>query len=178
MERIGRIDPAVLEFPRPVVKIANVTGLQVMPLPKRVASITHGCVFGKYILVAPNRRTWERRLTIAHEIGHVVLGSYSGEAECNAFAASLIIPRNDLIKQIKRFDEAPPFSVSQLASAEEEKAMMSRLVKRYCLGYHALLVALADNSMIEGVPPWMGHIYRKRLASLYFNSWRAYQHSG
>jgi Zn-dependent peptidase ImmA (M78 family) len=117
-QALQRVD--LNEIPVPVEKIAKVFGLEVVEFP------FHNKISGLLkkedgiIGVNQNHHPVRRRFTIAHELGHFLLGhglgdvaqeeiiddsfdkSHPQEREANQFAASLLMPSDLIKKEIKK----------------------------------------------------------------------------
>lgn len=156
-EFVKSCDPALWRFPRPVEEIATTHSLRVVEAPAYV-NLDHGMIVGDVILISKQRKSWEKRLTIAHELGHYVLGTGIGvaEAECTQFGAALLMPMDDVITEVRAWGTEGTHSVADLAYLEGHRRCMSHLVWRYGVGYKALVWAMADYGLIRGVPAWHG----------------------
>lgn len=167
-------DVSLWRFPRSVEDIASAHGLRVVEAPSNV-NLEHGLITGTIILIARQRRVWEKRLTIAHELGHYVLGSGVGvaEAECTQFGSALLMPMDDVSATVRdRLGRVGPYAAGELGYIERRHGVMSRLVHHYGVGYKALVWAMADYGLIEDVPAWHGIEHIDGLMEEYRLQWR------
>ena len=166
-------DPSLARFPRPTKSIAFYWGLKVFELPKSIADLDHGMIIGNRIIVARQRRFWERQLTIAHELGHFALKAFNDqqEDECSAFGSALLVPFEDLDDSLRFFLGSGPYSIGTLAWSEAETGVVSRLVHHYAVGYKALLWAIGDYGLLQGVPEWHGGDAIDSLMAEYRSAW-------
>ena len=168
-EFVKSCDPALWRFPRPVEEMAAYHGLRVLEAPGNI-NLEHGMIMGTVILIARQRKPWEKRLTVAHELGHFVLGNAVGvaEAECTQFGSALLMPRDDVVAQAhQQLGSGAPFAASQLGCLERRHGVMSRLVRRYGVGYKALIWAMADYGLLRDVPAWHAIEHIDRLMDDY-----------
>jgi len=129
--------------PVPIEKIAELFSIKIFPYPNFPDNIS-GTIVNQndsaIIGVNSNHAIVRQRFTIAHELGHFLLGHELGEKiiddvfdkpndkerEASEFAAELLMPRDflkqDVLKKIKIPDLAKQYMVS-------EQAMSIRLLK-------------------------------------------------
>ena len=130
-------------------------------------------IIGNRIIVARQRRFWERQLTIAHELGHFALKAFNDqqEDECSAFGSALLVPFEDLDDSLRLFLGSGPYSIGTLAWSEAETGVVSRLIHHYAVGYKALLWAIGDYGLLQGVPEWHGGDAIDSLMAEYRTIW-------
>ncbi len=134
---------SIIEPPIPIEKVAELFSIKVIPYPNFPDNIS-GTITKKgdllIIGVNSNHAVVRQRFTIAHELGHFLLGHELGEKiiddvfdkptdkekEANNFAAEILMPKNllaqDILKKIKIPELAKKYMVS-------EQAMSIRLLK-------------------------------------------------
>ena len=129
--------------PIPIERVAELFSIKIFPYPNFPDNISGTIINQKesaVIGVNSNHAVARQRFTIAHELGHFLLGHELGEKiiddvfdkpndkerEANEFAAELLMPKDflkqDVIKKIKIPDLARRYAVS-------EQAISIRLLK-------------------------------------------------
>ncbi len=170
-EAAVRGGPAILKMPRPIGRIAKVLGSQVHRAPNDLLRGNKGLCTETAILIGSTDPAWVERFTIAHELGHQWLGRTAEEWECNAFAGSILIPSEDVHNELARHHLAAA-PLDRWAECERHAGILTRLVRRYWVGYDAMIRALADYGWIVGVDPWTSIAYGDRLFKAYAQYWR------
>lgn len=133
---------SIKEPPVSLDKVAELFSLKIIYYPKFPENISGTIINDNnqtYIGVNSNHHTNRQRFTIAHEIGHYIMGHESSEIiddrfdkpvdqekEANDFASELLIPKNILIKDI----ENNSYDIPMLAKRYEvsEQVMAIRLL--------------------------------------------------
>lgn len=168
-EAIQRGGSALGSVPRPIDTIASVLGTHVADVSQEWLHGNKGLCTENAILVDDHDgRDWVRRFTVAHELGHQWLGPDAEEWECNAFAGSLLIPDTDVRKELERRhlgQSSEP--LEQWARYEQGGGLVTQLVRRYRVGYGAMIWALADYGWVSGVAPWTSLAYGASLYEQY-----------
>lgn len=144
------IDQHISELPVPVVQICHKLGIKVKYDPKLTDKINSGqsmIINGKpYILVAPDCPLKRMRFTIAHELGHIILGHVgeyqlinrapsssdnSIEQEANIFASRLLAPACILWGcKVQSPEEISKLCDISLSSAEHRYERYCKLLRR------------------------------------------------
>lgn len=176
MEGIAASDISLKHFPRPIEVIAGKCGLDVALISKEVVDLQHGCSAFRTILLASDRKPWQRRLTIGHEIAHhelnlMVVGDAVVEQECTAFAAGLLMPMEDVVMSVAGLVGSGQRTAEEWAEEELRSNAMTKLVRRYGVGYKALLVAMADYGLLTGVESWHAVWQARQLMDAYYDRW-------
>ena len=168
-EAVARGGSRLKEVPRPISDIAVVLGSRVVKAPDRLLRGNRGLCTEREILVvqSDDDRHWVQRFTIAHELGHQWLGPKAPEWECNAFSASTLIPDDDVRTFLERRNVTRPATLEEWAHREIRGAVVSHLVRRYGVGYHAMIRALADYGFVAGIAPWTSQAYGDALYESY-----------
>jgi len=153
-EAIARGGSRLGQVPRPIDAIASVFGLQVYPAPEILLHGNHGlCTETTILIPDTDGRDWVKRFTIAHELGHQRLGPMAEEWECDAFAGSILIPMEDLQRELDRRQLSFAATLARWARYEVLNGLITRFVRRYGVGYNAMIRALADYGWVVGVAP-------------------------
>lgn len=133
LQRFGIKNPPV-----PVDVIAQQLGctIRVCTVPDGVDARLVSSATGKIIEVAASHPRVRQRFSIAHEIGHQMLGHRHGEsdaaeAQANLFAGALLVPRAWLAKDIGQYP-----TVAALAA-------------RYDVSTHVILIAAKDARLLN-----------------------------
>ena len=177
VERLAATDARLRKFPRPVGDIARVCGLGVAASPKNI-DLDHSCIAYRTILVTTDRKSWQRRLSIGHEIAHHyldlrVVGNSVVEQECTAFAAGLLMPKNELTGMMEFLVGPGLRTPEEWAEEEYRSGIMTRGVKHFGVGYKALLVAMGDYGLVTGVEPWHAIWRAREMMNTYYGRWNA-----
>lgn len=177
VERLAATDALLRKFPRPVGDIARVCGLDVAPSPKDI-DLDHSCIAYRTILVTTDRKSWQRRLSIGHEIAHHyldlrVVGNSVVEQECTAFAAGLLMPKQEVTGMMAMLAGDGQRNPEEWAEAEYRWGVMTRGVKYFGVGYKALLVAMGDYGLVTGVEPWHAVWRAREMMDSYYDRWNA-----
>jgi len=161
------------QFPRPIQAIAVVLGSQVHQAPEPLLHGNQGLCTATTILVPDtDGRHWVQRFTVAHELGHQQLGASAQEWECDAFAGSILIPVEDVQRELERRRLCLTATLAQWARYEILNGLITRFVRRYGVGYNAMIRALADYGWVVGVAPWTSVIHGDRLYEEYEHYYR------
>jgi hypothetical protein len=152
--------------PRPVDRIAQSLGYHIHVVSDEELDKYHGWLANEIIYVGAGDKPWQRRFTIAHELGHAMLWSGADEWECSAFAEALLIPRSDLVAVVHH-GWAGPMTLCDWAEAECIMAAVTVLVRRYAIGYNAMIRALGNYGLILDVPPWRARFAGDDLFAAY-----------
>ncbi|AUW92689.1 hypothetical protein BXT84_00890 [Sulfobacillus thermotolerans] len=158
--------------PRPMIAIAEALHYEVVSIIVTDVNNFHGCSNGSRIYIDISHQPWERRFTIGHELGHRCLWVGHKEWECNAYAEAVLLPRND-VRQVLGEWVGHPLSLKAWAVREHEEGLVTRLTKRYGVGYNALISALGNYGYIVDVPPWSARLNGDRVFEEYFQYFRA-----
>jgi Zn-dependent peptidase ImmA (M78 family) len=154
VRRSEAYEAAVLWFEEAVVPRAREAGVDVWSLPRDVEAVAS--VVGLY--VNGEDPPTVRRLTVAHELAHWVLGLDCGEAECTAFGAGLLMPKEDVERWVwsQRW-VAGVDRLADLARRERSDRFVSRLARRYNTGRLAAMMALCDYGLLADRAPWSSY---------------------
>jgi hypothetical protein len=159
--------------PRPIDRIAAVLGSHVERVSAKWLQGNKGlCTEHAIVVDDQDGRDWVRRFTIAHELGHQWLGAEAEEWECNAFAGSMLIPEQDVHSELQRRHLGQAETLEQWARYEHGGGLVTQLVRRYRVGYHAMIRALADYGWVSGVDPWTSPAYGLSLYEQYESFYR------
>ena len=177
VERLAATNARLRRFPRPVGDIARACGLDVAASPKNI-DLDHSCIAYKTILVATDRKSWQRRLSIGHELAHheldlLVVGNSVVEQECTAFAAGLLLPKQEVTGMMAMLAGEGPRTVEEWAEAEYQWSVMTKGVKYFGVGYKALLVAMGDYGLVKSVEPWHAVWRARDMMDRYYVRWNA-----
>ncbi|MDP3956736.1 MAG: ImmA/IrrE family metallo-endopeptidase [bacterium] len=145
IDRLG-----VKEPPIPVKDVAALFNIKVIDYPKFASTISGKIVKGENVTVIgvnPNHSEVRQRFTIAHELGHYLLGHeitdlleeslekpLDREKEANTFAAELLMP----IEFIKKDIESGIVNIQSLA-------------KRYNVSEQAISIRLLNTGLINKI---------------------------
>lgn len=173
-EAVHRGGHLLSAVPRPIDGIAEVLGSHVETASEQWLHGNKGlCTENAIIVNKEDGRDWVRRFTIAHELGHQWLGHTAEEWECNAFAGSLLIPEPDVRHELaRRHLGSAAESLKQWAHYEQGVRLMTQLVRRYRVGYGAMVRALADYGWVRGIAPWTSPAYGIELYAEYEHFYR------
>lgn len=172
-EALSRIGRSLNEVPRPMEDIAVALGSLVNRAPAGLLGPNKGLCTDTTILIKDDdTRYWVRRFTIAHELGHQWLGLTAKEWECSAFAGSMLIPVEDVAAFLQATGARPALTLAQWAEWETTGNIMTRLVHRYGVGYHAMIRGLADYGHIAGVEAWTSQLWGTKLYEEYERHYR------
>lgn len=133
----------ITEPPIPIEKIAKLFSIKILPYPNFPDNISGTLINQKdsmIIGVNSNHAAVRQRFTIAHEIGHFLLGHELGEKiiddvfdkpndkekEANDFAAALLMPIDFLKQDINKKMNIPDLAKRYMVS---DQAMSIRLLK-------------------------------------------------
>ena len=166
-----------------MVQLCESRGVSVSGLPPVAASVDAYSAWGAnkpYIFVAQQKTPERARFDIAHELGHLVLHRYRGDAlqpgeedEANAFASEFLIPRASLHEYLRMnptFDELlkvkAAFAVSlfALVYAAHKKGKMSDWA------YRMTCAELSERGFRTGEPGGMKGFERSRIYSFVLSS--------
>ena len=177
VERLAATDARLRKFPRPVGDIARVCGLDVAASPKDI-DLDHSCIAYRTILVTTDRKSWQQRISIGHEIAHHyldlrVVGNSVVEQECTAFAAGLLMPRHEVTGMMELLVGVGTRTPEEWADEEYRGGVMTRGVKHFGVGYKALLVAMGDYGLVTGVEPWHAVWRAREMMDAYYDRWNA-----
>ncbi len=155
-------------IPRPIDTIASVLGSPVCRAPEALLHGNQGLCTATMILVPDtDGRNWVKRFTIAHELGHQRLGHAAEEWECDAFAGSILIPMDDVQRELGHRNLNRTATLARWARYESDTDLITHLVRRYGVGYNAMIRALADYGWVVGVAPWTSVVYGDHLYEEY-----------
>ena len=161
------------QCPRPIQAIASMMGSYVCRAPEQLLHGNHGLCTATTILIPDtDGRHWVQRFTIAHELGHQQLGASALEWECDAFAGSILIPLDDVHRELEHRHLNQAATLSRWAYYETGIGLITHLVRRYGVGYNAMIRALADYGWVIGVDPWTSVVHRDRLYEEYEHYYR------
>lgn len=156
------------QCPRPIEAIVAMMGSHVFRAPGRLLHGNHGlCTASTIVIPDTDGRHWVQRFTVAHELGHQQLGSSAMEWECDAFAGSILIPSDDLRDQMNQRQVHHACRLTRWADYENENGLITCYVRRYGVGYNAMIRALADYGWVVGIAPWTSVVHGDRLYEEY-----------
>lgn len=177
-EAIERGGEALLLVPRPIDAIAQVLGSRIHRVSDELLRGNKGlCTERDIVVEDTDGRHWVQRFTIAHELGHQWLGTEADEWECNAFAGSILIPDADVQRELERRHLGRSATLEQWARYERSGGVMTQLVRRYGVGYHAMIRGLADYGWVTDIAQWTSPAYGLSLYEQYEHFYRQ-PHSG
>ncbi len=167
-EAMTRGGPPLGAVPRPIDQIAAVLGTDIQEVSEEWLQGNKGlCTEHAIVVDDQDGRDWVRRFTIAHELGHQWLGTTAEEWECNAFAGSLLIPEEDVAHELQRRQLVHSETLERWALCEHGGGLITQLVRRYRVGYHAMIRSLADYGWVTGIAPWTSPAYGLSLYEQY-----------
>lgn len=172
-EAVTRGGHLLSAVPRPIDGIAEVLGSHVEMASEQWLHGNKGlCTESAIVVNEDDGRDWVRRFTIAHELGHQWLGNTAEEWECNAFAGSILIPEEDVANELQRRHLVHPETLERWARYEHGGGLITQLVRRYRVGYHAMIRSLADYGWVTGIAPWTSPAYGLSLYEQYESFYR------
>ena len=135
-------------------------GLQVERAALWEHNHTQGVLVGDLILLSPRVGARKARFTVAHEIGHYILGTDSGsqeaELQADAIAAALLMPHPHVAPWMHaRMGRRPEaLTPAGWAMRERKDKIITALVRECDVSYATCLQTLADMGLVRGVEPW------------------------
>ncbi len=172
-EAIARGGQSMGQVPRPIDAIASILGSHVHRAPETLLHGNKGlCTETAIVVPDTDGRHWVQRFTVAHELGHQWLGPTAEEWECNAFAGSILIPSEDVHRELDRRHLNQAATLSRWAYYETCTGVITHLVRRYGVGYNAMIRALADYGWVVNVAPWTSACHGDRLYEEYEHYYR------
>jgi len=161
-EMLASVPPELHKFPRPIYDIAQALHFEIVEIDVPVGEMAkfHGCNRSGRIYVNARDKVWVKRFTIGHELGHA--WNIDSEWECNAFAEAVLMPAEDVATFLtNRIDQ--PLTLFEWAWHELSERIVTQLVRRYRVGYNAMISALGNYGWIADVKPGTARLQGDKL---------------